>query len=82
MCGTINFAASPGFAKNSLSLSHSNTASLLRCAYSQSVLTGEDGGMKKLININNEVNQWILPQAVQLLINNFSLAVFDTKVLF
>lgn len=68
--------------KNSLSLSHSYTPSLLRCAYSQSVLTGEDVGMKKLININNEVNKWILPQAVQLLINNSFLAVFDTKVLF
>lgn len=82
MCGTINFAASPGFAKNSLSLSHSYTPSLLRCAYSQSVLTGKDGGMGKLININNEANKWILPQAVHLLINNSSLAVFDIKVLF
>lgn len=82
ICGTINFAASPGFAKNSLSLCHSYLPSLLRCEYPQSVLMGEDGGTKKLININNEVNKQMLPRAVQLLVNNSSLAVYDTKALF
>lgn len=51
--GIINFAASPGDAKNSMSLDYGCTQSSLRSRYSQV----KDEGIKNLININNSVSQ-------------------------